>query len=68
MLAGHYAHPFILVGHSYEDRMSPTFVVGVRHRLDLTRRFPPHASLLNPFTAEAPQLGVYFCRSLTVLS
>lgn len=67
VLTGNYEHPFILVGHSDEDRMSPTFTVGARHRLELTRHFPQHASLLNPFPAETPQLGVYFCRSLTVL-
>lgn len=65
VLNGQYAHRFILVGHSYADRMSTTFVVGALHRLDLTRHFPPHASLLNPFAAEAPRLGVYFCGSLT---
>lgn len=68
VVAGDYAHPFIFVGHSFEDRMSPTFVAGVRHRLDLTLHFPPTASLLNPFVAETPQLSVYFCRSLTVLT
>jgi len=68
VLAGHYAHAFILVGNSYEVRMSPAFVRGVRHRLDLTRNFPPHASLLNRFPAEAPRLAVYFCRLSTILS
>ena len=68
VLAGRYDHPQILVGHMPEDRLSESMTVGARQRLELTRRFPEYASLLNPFVAETAELGVYFCRSHTVLS
>jgi len=61
ILHGHYEHPFALVGHDGADMNSAEFRPGVRKRLDLSLKFPPHATQLNPFTRESPGLPVYYC-------
>jgi hypothetical protein len=68
VLEGDYPHPIVLVGHEGADLSSPEFGLGVRHRLRLTRDFPEHSNLLNPFVREAAEFGVYFCRSFQVLN
>jgi hypothetical protein len=64
---GRYPHRFILVGHHLPDLGSPEFRIGVRQRLQLTREFPPHATLLDKFAAESREIGCYFCSSFQVL-
>jgi|GEM_PF-6516190 len=67
VLHGRYPHQFILVGHHVPDINSPQFQIGVRHRLQLTRKFPEHASILNKFKEEARNLDIFFCQSYEVL-
>jgi hypothetical protein len=67
VVRGKYRHRFILVGHHLPDLSSPDFRIGIRHRLELTREFPPHATLLNKFEAESREIGVFFCSSFQVL-
>jgi len=66
VISGRYEGTSILVGHSYDERMS--LEEHMRYRLNLTREFPEHATLLNPFQAEEPRLPVYYCISLMRLA
>jgi hypothetical protein len=62
-----YSHPFILVGHYVPNLSSSEFRIGIRHRLHLTREFPPHASILNKFKAEELHMGIFYCPSFEVI-
>ncbi|MDD1744614.1 MAG: hypothetical protein LUQ20_02215 [Candidatus Methanoperedens sp.] len=68
VIRGRYPHQFILVGHHVPDLNSPQFQIGVLHRLDLTGRFPKHASILNKFDDEARDLGIFFCLSFDTIT
>jgi len=58
---GNYANELLLVGHDDADMNSPEFQPGIRKRLELTSKCPLHATYLNPFTLENPDLFVYYC-------
>ena len=60
VVQGSYPHDVVLVAHDPWQDVSG-FTAGARHRLHLSRELPADASLVNPFAAEAPRLGVYFC-------
>lgn len=62
-----YPHRFVLVGHEVPDLSSPEFQIGIRHRLHLTREFPPHASILNKFEKEAGRGSIFFCTAFEVV-
>jgi hypothetical protein len=61
VLQGQYQHPIALVGHDRADMASSEFLPGVRKQLELTSKFPPHTTQLNPFTRENPGIPVYYC-------
>ena len=60
-LSGRFDREEILVGLSYEDRLSPCLHLGERYLLGLNRRFPDHATLLNAFGDPADRGGIYYC-------
>lgn len=61
VLLGRYQHPFALVGHDHANMASPEFHLGVHKQLELTSKFPPYTTQLNPFTRENPGIPVYYC-------
>lgn len=67
VIRGAYSQRFIHVGHHVPDLSSPEFQVGVRHRLRLTREFPPHASILNKFEREGRNMSIFYCRAFEVM-
>jgi hypothetical protein len=67
VVIGEYLGRVLLVGHRYEDRMSPNFAIGCRHRLELTRRFPTNATLLNSFSRGGAEMPVFFCETMHTL-
>ncbi len=68
VVRGKYPHQFILVGHSTPDLQSPQFRIGIVHRLQLTREFPKHSSILNKFENESQDAGIFFCLSFEELA
>lgn len=67
VISGVYPHRLILVGHHVPDLNSLQFRVGVRHRLNLTQRFPEDATILNKFLGQIDNVGSFFCLSFEVL-
>lgn len=67
VVQGEYSYPYIFVGHDVPDLQSPQFQVSVHHRLQLTRKFPEHSSILNKFEDESRSVGVFFCVSFEVM-
>lgn len=67
ILEGHSPSEILLVGHDNPDLNDPRFRPGVLHRLRLTRDFPEHASLVNPFGDRLPEEGAFFCKSFEVV-
>lgn len=67
VLRGEYPHRFIFVGHSAPDLHSPSFRVGVVHRLQLSRKFPRRSDILNKFENEPHDAGVFFCLSFEAI-
>lgn len=61
VLWGTYARQFVLVAHDRADMSSAAFQPGTYKQLELTSRFPAHASLMNPFSAAAGGEPVFYC-------
>ena len=61
VIRGEYSHAFVLVGHDRADMNSGEFRPGVRKRLELSRRFPPHTTQLNKFVRDNPGVVTYYC-------
>jgi hypothetical protein len=57
---GKYEHEVILVG--FDALTGLPEKAGEIHRLTLIDRFPRGAALLNPFTDEVMELGMFYCR------
>ena len=68
VVRGKYPHQFILVGHSTPDLQSPQFQIGAVHRLQLSREFPKHSTILNKFENESRDAEFFFCLSFEVMA
>jgi len=61
VLKGTYPRRFVLVAHDGADMSSAAFQPGTRKELELTSRFPVHASLMYPVNSGGRGEPVYFC-------
>jgi hypothetical protein len=67
VVQGVYSQAFILVGHAMPDLSAPAFQIGRKHRLQLIRQFPKHASILNKFEHYADGSEIFFCPAFQVI-
>lgn len=61
VVQGIYSHPFIFVGHHLPDLGGAEFIVGAKHRLYLTKKFPEHASILDRYQTPISGREPYYC-------